>query len=62
MTNMKEQVMACINVMYGTLMKLYPLGAKSPTFNAKVNVMQRMMKLTSECRRYSIPPSEKKKN
>jgi hypothetical protein len=33
--------------MYGTLLKLYPLGAKTPTFNAKVNIMQRMIQLTT---------------
>lgn len=32
----RTEIMACINVMYGTLLKLYPLGAKTPTFNAKV--------------------------
>lgn len=41
------EVLACINVLHGTLLKLYPLGAKTPTFNAKVNVMQRMMSITS---------------
>jgi hypothetical protein len=29
------EVMACINVMHGTLLKLYPLGAKTPTFNTR---------------------------
>lgn len=42
------EVMACINVMYGTLLKLYSLGAKTPTFSAKVNIMQRMLELTTE--------------
>lgn len=41
------EVLACINVMYGTLFKLYPMGAKAPTFNAKVSIMQRMLELTS---------------
>lgn len=41
------EILACLNVMYGTLLKLYPLGAKSPTFNAKVNLVQKMLLLTS---------------
>lgn len=41
------ETMACINVMHGTLLKLYPLGAKTPTFNARVNLLARMMQLTS---------------
>lgn len=40
-------VAACINVLYGTLLKLYPLGAKVPTFNARVVVMSRLMHLSS---------------
>ena len=44
-----EEIMACINVMHGTLFKLYPLGAKTPTFGARVVMMQRMMKLTTMC-------------
>jgi hypothetical protein len=35
------ETMACINVMTGTLLKLYPLGAKTPTFNARVHLMAR---------------------
>lgn len=35
------EVMACINVMHGTLLKLYPLGAKTPTFNARVHLFSR---------------------
>ena len=41
------ETMACINVMHGTLLKLYPLGAKTPTFNARVHLMARMMHLTN---------------
>lgn len=41
------ETMACINVMMGTLLKLYPLGAKTPTFNARVHLMSRMMLLTN---------------
>lgn len=40
-------VAACVNVLYGTLLKLYPLGAKVPTFNARVVVMARLMHLSS---------------
>ena len=29
------EIAACINVMHGTLLKLYPLGAKTPTFDAR---------------------------
>jgi hypothetical protein len=39
-------VAACINVLYGTLLKLYPLGAKVPTFNAKVVMMGRLLQLS----------------
>lgn len=35
------EVLACINVMHGTLFKLYPLGAKTPTFDARVKLMAR---------------------
>lgn len=41
------ETMACINVMHGTLLKLYPLGAKTPTFQARVNLLARMLELTS---------------
>lgn len=41
------EVLACINVLHGTLFKLYPLGAKTPTFNARVNLMRRMLELSS---------------
>ena len=37
------EIMACINVMHGTLLKLYALGAKTPTFNARVHLLARMM-------------------
>jgi hypothetical protein len=40
-TNDTVEVMACINVMHGTLLKLYPLGAKTPTFNARVHLFSR---------------------
>ena len=38
-------VAACINVLYGTLLKLYPLGAKVPTFKARVAMTTRLMAL-----------------
>lgn len=33
---------ACINVLHGTLLGLYPLGAKRPTFNARVALACRL--------------------
>ena len=41
------EIMACINVMHGTLLKLYTLGAKTPTFNARVHLLSRMMEMTT---------------
>ena len=40
-------VCACVNVLYGTLLKLYNLGAKVPTFNSRVNMMSRLMHISS---------------
>jgi hypothetical protein len=33
------EVMACINVMHGTLLKLYPMGAKTPTFKTRFDFL-----------------------
>ena len=38
-------VAACINVLHGTLLKLYPLGAKVPTFRSRVAMMARLSEL-----------------
>ena len=37
---------ACINVLYGTLLKLYDLGVKTPTFNARVAMTRRLSRLS----------------
>ena len=43
---------ACINVLYGTLLKLYSLGAKVPTFKARVAMTSRLVELSG------LPPAE----
>lgn len=40
-------VASCINVMYGTLLKLYSMGAKVPTFTSRVAMTCRLMHLSS---------------
>lgn len=40
-------VAACINVLFGTILKLYPLGAKVPTFRARVAMTTRLMELST---------------
>jgi hypothetical protein len=41
-------VIACLNILHGTLLKLYPNAAKQPTFTARVNLVHRLsMLLTS---------------
>jgi hypothetical protein len=40
-------VCACINVLHGTLLKLYSLGAKVPTFNARVELVSRLRHIAS---------------
>ena len=37
----------CINVLHGTLLKLYNLGAKVPTFKSRVAMMLRLMELST---------------
>ena len=39
-------VAACINVLYGTILKLYSLGAKVPTFKARVAMTSRLVELS----------------
>ena len=41
------EVSACINVLYGTLLKLYNMGAKVPTFKSRVAMMSRLMHLST---------------
>lgn len=36
------EVSACVNVLHGTLLALYPLGAKRPTFSTRVAIARRM--------------------
>lgn len=38
----KEDLSACIAVLYGSTMKLYPLGYKAPTFRSRVVMMDRI--------------------
>jgi hypothetical protein len=40
-----QEVRACIQVMYGSLLKLYPRGSKTPIFNARVNIVCRIQTL-----------------
>ena len=42
-------VSACINVLYGTLLKIYPHGAKVPTFTSRVVLMKRLMGISAMC-------------
>ena len=42
----RVDVCACINVLYGTLLKLYNLGAKVPTFNARVSMTRRLSEVS----------------
>lgn len=43
----KIDASACINVLYGTLLKLYTLGAKVPTFNARVELVFRLREVAA---------------
>jgi hypothetical protein len=38
----RSHLMACINIMHGTLLKLYPIGIKTPPFTTKVNLVSRI--------------------
>jgi hypothetical protein len=38
----RSHLMACINIMHGTLLKLYPMGIKTPPFTTKVNIVSRI--------------------
>jgi hypothetical protein len=40
-----KEVYACIQIMYGSLLKLYPRGSKVPTFCARVNIVRRVQTL-----------------
>ena len=42
------EVQACISVMYGTLLKLYPRGSKIPIFSARVNIICRIQELLEQ--------------
>lgn len=41
----KQEAEACINVLHGTLLHLYPRGAKKPIFRARVKIVQRLRKV-----------------
>ena len=40
-----QELVTCLTVLYGTLLKLYPLGAKEPIFTAKVELTRRIKAL-----------------
>jgi hypothetical protein len=42
------EVRACISVMYGSLLKLYPRGSKIPIFSARVNIVWRIQELLEQ--------------
>lgn len=44
----RHNLVACINVMHGTLLKLYPLGAKRPIFTARLAVFRRLRALMQD--------------
>jgi hypothetical protein len=46
------ELRACVHIMYGTLLKLYPRGSKTPTFTARVNLASRVREIMS------LPPNE----
>jgi hypothetical protein len=39
------EVLSCIQIMYGTLLKLYPRGSKTPTFAARTNIVSKIQTL-----------------
>jgi len=41
------EVSACINVLFGTLLKLYSPGVKVPTFRSRVSMTSRLMEISS---------------
>lgn len=43
-----SEVQACVQIMYGTLLKLYPRCSKTPTFNARVNMAYRIQDLSQK--------------
>jgi hypothetical protein len=38
----RSDLLACINILHGTMLKLYPVGTKQPTFSARVNITYRL--------------------
>jgi hypothetical protein len=42
------EVHACLQILYGTLLKLYPRGSKTPTFTARVNIVSRVQALMEQ--------------
>jgi hypothetical protein len=42
------EVRACLAVMYGSLLKLYPRGSKTPIFSARVNIVWRIQELLEQ--------------
>jgi len=43
-----QEVRACIQIMYGSLLKLYPRGSKTPIFRARVNIVCRIQALLEQ--------------
>jgi hypothetical protein len=39
------EVQSCLQIMHGTLLKLYPRGSKTPTFGARVNMVYRIQEI-----------------
>jgi hypothetical protein len=42
------EVVACINIMHGTMLRLYPNASKQPTFTARVNIVSRLSLLLAD--------------
>jgi hypothetical protein len=42
------EVVACINIMHGTMLRLYPHASKQPTFTARVNIVSRLSLLLAD--------------
>jgi hypothetical protein len=43
-----NEVRAVIQILYGTLLKLYPRGSKTPIFSARVNLVKRIQELLEQ--------------
>jgi hypothetical protein len=54
-----NEVRACIQIMYGCLLRLYPRGSKTPTFNARVNLVVRIQTLLEQSQKEQMQFVEK---